>query len=50
MVWTDPRGFGLEADGADSLQRLLADRQTARAIRYAALRYALSRGRLGASL
>ena len=49
MFWTDPRAFGQEAEGAESLEKLLADRQTARAIRYAALRYALSRGRLGAS-
>jgi hypothetical protein len=47
MFWTDPRAFGQESEGAESLQKLLADRQTARAIRYAALRYALSRGRLG---
>jgi hypothetical protein len=49
MFWTDPRGFAQEGEGSESLQRLLADRQTARAIRYAALRYALSRGRLGGS-
>lgn len=48
MFWTDPRAFSREGEGPETLQRLLADRQTARAIRYAALRYALSRGRLGA--
>ena len=47
MFWTDPRSFSLESDGPETLQKLLADRQTARAIRYAALRYALARGRLG---
>jgi hypothetical protein len=47
MFWTDPRAFGQEGEGAESLKKLLADRQTARAIRFAALRYALSRGRLG---
>lgn len=47
MFWTDPRGFSLESDGPETLQKLLADRQTARAIRYAALRHARARGRLG---
>jgi hypothetical protein len=47
MFWADPRAFSQESDGSETLQKLLADRQTARAIRYASLRYALSRGRLG---
>jgi hypothetical protein len=49
MFWTDARAFGQEPEGQEALQRLLADRHTARAIRYAALRYSLSRGRPGAS-
>jgi hypothetical protein len=47
MFWTDPRAFGEESDAADALRKLLADRQTARAVRYAALRHDLSRGRPG---
>jgi len=47
MFWIDPRAFGQDSGGSETLQKLLADRQTARSIRYAALRYALSRGRPG---
>ena len=47
MFWTDPRAFGQDNRGSETLQKLLADRQTARSIRYAALRFALSRGRRG---
>lgn len=47
LFWTDPRSFLLEDQGRETLKRLLADRQSARAIRYAAVRYAVSRGRFG---
>lgn len=45
MFWALPGALSSDPDWAQSLQRLLADRQTARAIRYGALRYSASRGR-----
>lgn len=47
MFWISPRIFSHEAEGPETLQKLLADRQTARAVRYTALRYISSRGGSG---
>ncbi|WP_199555247.1 hypothetical protein [Sandaracinobacteroides hominis] len=42
-IWIDPRSVASRPDWKDHIQRLLADRQTARAARYVALRYRAAR-------
>lgn len=43
-VWIDPRQVAARSDWQDHIRRLVPDRQTARAVRYAALRYRAARG------
>lgn len=45
LFWARPAALATDAEWMNTMQRLLSDRQTARAVRYAALRYAASRGR-----
>lgn len=45
LFWARPAALSTDPDWTGAMQRLLSDRQTARAVRYAALRYAASRGR-----
>lgn len=45
LFWARPGTLSTDPEWQASLQRLLSDRQTARALRYAALRYRASRGR-----
>jgi hypothetical protein len=43
-VWIDPRSVAGRADWKEHVRRLVPDRQTARAVRYVALRYRAARG------
>lgn len=45
LFWARPAALSTDPEWMSAMQRLLSDRQTARAVRYAALRYAASRGR-----
>lgn len=45
LFWTRPAALAADDEWIDTMQHLLSDRQTARAVRYAALRYSASRGR-----
>jgi hypothetical protein len=45
LFWTRPAALSADPNWMSAMQRLLSDRQTARAVRYAALRHAASRGR-----
>jgi hypothetical protein len=45
LFWARPAALSADPNWMTAMQRLLSDRQTARAVRYAALRYAASRGR-----
>jgi hypothetical protein len=45
LFWGRPAALSTDPGWMSTMQRLLSDRQTARAVRYAALRFAASRGR-----
>jgi hypothetical protein len=45
LFWARPAALSTDPDWMGAMQRLLSDRQTARTVRYAALRHAASRGR-----
>jgi len=45
LFWARPTALVNDTEWRDAMRRLLSDRQTARAVRYAALRYSASRGR-----